>query len=152
MAKVDTTTVVLKQEIALPILLALKLPRKGGVHKDSVSSPLPAPCGNRTHDSWESVASSGNSVEEIAAASQGPKWFQLYVPKDRAIARKLVERAERAGFKAIIVTVDLGERKDADRRNRFALPQNVLLKFTVNGASALPWTTRMTYSNRIDRR
>jgi isopentenyl diphosphate isomerase/L-lactate dehydrogenase-like FMN-dependent dehydrogenase len=37
------------------------------------------------------------------------------------VARKLVERAERAGYQAIILTVDMGEWKDADRRNRFAL-------------------------------
>ena len=47
-----------------------------------------------------------NSVEEVAAASTGPKWFQLYLPKDREIGKRLVERAERAGFRAIILPVD----------------------------------------------
>jgi 4-hydroxymandelate oxidase len=69
-----------------------------------------------------------NSIEEVAAASEGPKWFQLYVPKDRVIAERLVKRAERAGFSAIVVTVDLGERKDADLRHRFALPREMLQK------------------------
>src|SRR5258708_31281105 len=64
----------------------------------------------------------------MAAASRGPKWFQLYVPKDRAVARRLVERVERAGYQAIIVTVDQGEWKDADRRNRFALPKEMLVR------------------------
>jgi isopentenyl diphosphate isomerase/L-lactate dehydrogenase-like FMN-dependent dehydrogenase len=39
-----------------------------------------------------------------------------------------VERVERAGYRALILTVDLGERKDADKRNRFALPRERLLK------------------------
>jgi 4-hydroxymandelate oxidase len=73
-------------------------------------------------------SSVGHSAEEVAAASSGPKWFQLYVPKDREVARTLVQRVERAGYQAIVVTVDLGEWKDADRRNRFALPKEMLVK------------------------
>lgn len=70
----------------------------------------------------------GHSVEEVAAASDGPKWFQIYMPKDRVVARRLIERVDRSGFKAIVLTVDLGERKDADKRNRFALPEPTLRK------------------------
>jgi (S)-2-hydroxy-acid oxidase len=73
-------------------------------------------------------SSAGHAPEEVAASSQGSKWFQLYVPKDRAVGRRLIERVEKAGFQAILVTVDLGERKDADLRNRFALPADMLRK------------------------
>jgi isopentenyl diphosphate isomerase/L-lactate dehydrogenase-like FMN-dependent dehydrogenase len=44
------------------------------------------------------------------------------------VARRLVERVENAGYQAIIVTVDQGEWKDADRRNRFKLPKEMLVK------------------------
>lgn len=139
-AKVDTTTTVLQQEVALPILLA-PVAGQSLFHKQGVLAAARAAASARTIMGVSS--SSGNSVEEIAAASQGPKWFQLYVPKDRTVARKLLERAERNGCKAIIVTVDLGERKDADRRNRFALPQNVLLKHLRD--NGFPVSDRMTY-------
>ena len=47
------------------------------------------------------------SLEEIAAAGgDAPRWFQLYWPNDPALARSLVERAERAGYGAIVLTVD----------------------------------------------
>jgi isopentenyl diphosphate isomerase/L-lactate dehydrogenase-like FMN-dependent dehydrogenase len=46
------------------------------------------------------------SIEEVAAAAQGPLWFQLYFMKERAFNRGFVERAEQAGYKAIVVTVD----------------------------------------------
>lgn len=47
------------------------------------------------------------SLEEIAAASdEGPRWFQLYWPNDPRLARSFVERAERAGYGAIVLTVD----------------------------------------------
>jgi lactate 2-monooxygenase len=49
---------------------------------------------------------SGSTLEEIAAAGSGPKWFQLYWPTDRELAASLLSRAEQAGYLAIVVTVD----------------------------------------------
>ena len=47
------------------------------------------------------------SLEEIAeAGGVAPRWFQLYWPNDPALARSMVERAERAGYGAIVLTVD----------------------------------------------
>lgn len=49
-----------------------------------------------------------------AEAKETPKWFQLYVYKDRKVAANLVRRAEAAGYLAIAVTVDtpvLGRRE-----------------------------------------
>ncbi len=124
-ADVDTSTTVLKQPIALPILLA-------PVAGQSLYHPQGALASARAAAAATTImgvsSSVGHSVEEIAAASSGPKWFQLYMPKDRVVAKRLIERAERSGFKAIVLTVDLGERKDADKRNRFALPENTLRK------------------------
>lgn len=60
----------------------------------------------------------------VAAGGAGRVWFQLYVLKDRGATKALVERAERAGCSALVVTVDapyLG-RRERDVRNRFALP------------------------------
>ncbi len=45
-------------------------------------------------------------LEEVAAAAPGPKWFQLYWPNDRELAASLLARAERAGYEALIVTLD----------------------------------------------
>ncbi|KAJ8966242.1 hypothetical protein NQ314_003657, partial [Rhamnusium bicolor] len=48
-----------------------------------------------------------SSIEEVAeAAANALKWFQLYIYKDRELTKGLVKRAERAGFKAIVLTVD----------------------------------------------
>jgi isopentenyl diphosphate isomerase/L-lactate dehydrogenase-like FMN-dependent dehydrogenase len=143
-AEVKATTTVLKQEIALPVLLA-PVAGQSLFHKQGVLAAVRAAAATRTILGVSS--SSGHSVEEIASASQGPKWFQLYVPRDRTIARKLLERAERTGYQAIIVTVDLGERKDADRRNRFALPQDVLLKHLRDTGFAV--NERMTYDELL---
>ncbi|MBI82485.1 MAG: alpha-hydroxy-acid oxidizing enzyme [Planctomycetaceae bacterium] len=124
-SKVDLSTTVLKQRISLPIMLA-PVAAQRMYHPQGALAVARAAVAAGTVFGVSSSAT--NSVEEIAAASRGPKWFQLYVPKDRAVTRQLVQRVERTGFKAIIVTVDLGEWKDADRRNRFALPKEMLVK------------------------
>ena len=47
------------------------------------------------------------SLEEVAeAGGEAPRWFQLYWPNDPELARSMVERAERAGYGAIVLTVD----------------------------------------------
>jgi lactate 2-monooxygenase len=45
-------------------------------------------------------------LEEVALAAPGPKWFQLYWPADRDICTSLLSRAEAAGYRAIVVTLD----------------------------------------------
>jgi 4-hydroxymandelate oxidase len=69
--------------------------------------------------------SSSRTLEDVAdAAPAAERWFQLYVIRDLAYSRTLVERAEAAGYSAIVLTVDLpvlGYR-ERDRRSGFALP------------------------------
>jgi 4-hydroxymandelate oxidase len=67
---------------------------------------------------------SNTAMEAVFAEAASPRWFQLYVYKDREITRALVQRAEAAGAEAIVLTVDapgLGTR-ERDARNRFQLP------------------------------
>jgi 4-hydroxymandelate oxidase len=49
---------------------------------------------------------SNRSIEEICKAASGPVWFQLYVEDDRKPVQALIERAEAAGAKALVITVD----------------------------------------------
>jgi len=65
------------------------------------------------------------SLEDIArTAPEAPKWFQLYVHRDRGLTAEFVRRAESAGYEAVVFTVDLAVlgRRIRDERNRFALP------------------------------
>jgi len=67
------------------------------------------------------------SLEEVQRASAAPKWFQLYVHKDRGLTRSLVTRAHVAGYQALVLTVDvpvLG-RRERDIRNGFVLPPSL---------------------------
>lgn len=71
---------------------------------------------------------STSSIEEVATtAPNAKKWFQLYIYRDRAITQSLVRRAENAGFKALVLTVDapvFGSRR-SDVRNKFNLPTHL---------------------------
>jgi isopentenyl diphosphate isomerase/L-lactate dehydrogenase-like FMN-dependent dehydrogenase len=67
--------------------------------------------------------------EAVKAAPDVLRLFQLYVTKNREIAKSLVREAEANGFSALVLTVDapqLGKR-EADQRNNFHLPQHLRL-------------------------
>ncbi|AUX26292.1 mycofactocin system heme/flavin oxidoreductase MftD [Sorangium cellulosum] len=84
------------------------------------------------------------SLEAVAEASPGPKWFQLYVHKDRGLTRSLVERAESAGYRALMLTVDtpLLGRRIADVRNGFALPEGLVMANLRDAAAGAPAADR----------
>jgi 4-hydroxymandelate oxidase len=67
------------------------------------------------------------TVEEIAAATTGPLWLQLYWLRQRKVLEDLIDRAEAAGYRAIVLTVDTPRvgRRLRDLRNGFALPPQV---------------------------
>jgi len=70
---------------------------------------------------------SNTAMEKVFAQAASPKWFQLYIYKDRGITKELVQRAEAAGAEAIVLTVDapgLGTR-ERDVRNNFQLPEEL---------------------------
>jgi isopentenyl diphosphate isomerase/L-lactate dehydrogenase-like FMN-dependent dehydrogenase len=69
------------------------------------------------------------SLEDVAEAATGPLWFQLYVDRDHALSESMVRRAEAAGYRAIVLTVDLPVlgRREADLRNGFGLPAHLRL-------------------------
>lgn len=67
---------------------------------------------------------SSRSIEEVAAAApDGTNWFQLYTQADPTRTRELVERAANAGYRALVVTVDLPRLgyRERDRRSAFEL-------------------------------
>nr|KYP41101.1 Peroxisomal (S)-2-hydroxy-acid oxidase [Cajanus cajan] len=126
-SKIDLTTTVLGFKISMPIMIAPTAMQKMAHPEGELATARAASAAGTimTLSSW-----STSSVEEVASTGPGIRFFQLYVLKDRNVAAQLVRRAERAGFKAIALTVDtpiLG-RREADIKNRFTLPPNLLLK------------------------
>ena len=67
------------------------------------------------------------TVEDIARVNAGPKWFQVYVWKDRALVAETLARAKAAGFTGAILTVDvpLAGNRERDHANSFTIPPQV---------------------------
>lgn len=126
-SNIDMTTTVLRFNISMPIMIAPTAMQKMAHPEGEYATARAASAANTimTLSSWAT-----SSVEEVASTGPGVRFFQLYVYKDRDVVRQLVKRAERAGFKAIVLTVDtprLG-RREADIKNRFTLPPFLTLK------------------------
>jgi 4-hydroxymandelate oxidase len=75
---------------------------------------------------------SSTPLEDVARIMQtedrrGPPWFQLYLQHDRGFNRELVQRAERAGYEALVLTVDAPTHgaRDRERRAGFRLPAHI---------------------------
>jgi 4-hydroxymandelate oxidase len=70
---------------------------------------------------------SNRTIEAVRAGTTGPLWFQLYIYRDRGVTAELVQRAERAGCTALVLTVDapLLGRRERDLLNGFHLPPEV---------------------------
>jgi 4-hydroxymandelate oxidase len=71
-------------------------------------------------------------LEDVARAivnepGRGPMWMQLYVQHDRGFTRELVQRAEQAGYEALVVTVDAptSGARDLERRHGFQMPAGI---------------------------
>ncbi|MAC90782.1 alpha-hydroxy acid oxidase [Maricaulis sp.] len=79
------------------------------------------------------------TIEDIARHTDGPKWFQVYVWKDRAIVEKAMERAKAAGFTGLILTVDVpvAGNRERDHLNAFTIPPKINAK-TVSQVLARP--------------
>ena len=62
---------------------------------------------------------SGHKLENVRAASSGPVWYQLYLVGGRQVAEAAIERARRAGFSALVVTIDtpVAGMRERDPRN-----------------------------------
>ncbi|HEX5983959.1 MAG TPA: lactate 2-monooxygenase [Solirubrobacterales bacterium] len=100
----DLSTTILGTEMPAPLLLA-PIGVQKVVHPDG--EPATARAAAALGVPMIASTASHSSLEEIAeAGGDGPRWFQLYWPNDPALARSLVERAERAGYDAIVLTVD----------------------------------------------
>lgn len=140
----DTSTTALGAPLAFPAMIA-PMSLQALVHAEAERATTRA----ASAAGVMMVAStlSSRSLEDIAAAAASaqpaPLWFQLYLYPDEAFNEELLRRVERAGYRALVLTVDapyIGNR-ERDRRNQFTPPPAVSFG---NFASApqVNWLTR----------
>ncbi len=85
------------------------------------------------------------TIEEIGAATAGPKWMQVFLYKDRGLTAEFAARAAAAGYKALILTVDnqVVAGRDRDMRNGMSFPLRWGPRSLLDFASRPGWIWRM---------
>jgi L-lactate dehydrogenase (cytochrome) len=136
---IDTSTTLLGRHIPLPLILAptgyTRIAHSQGelsVARAAARAGLP----------YSLSTMSTRTIEEVAAVSTGPKWFQVYTWKDRGLVRELVERARAADYEALWLTVDtavLG-RRERDVRNGYTFPPQLGPGTIIDGMLHPAWT------------
>lgn len=82
------------------------------------------------------------SIEDVAeAAPHARKWFQLYVWRDHAAGRELMQRAEASGYDTLLLTVDtpVAGARMRDVRNGLTIPPTLTLRTFLDGATHPAW-------------
>ncbi|XP_028417850.1 hydroxyacid oxidase 1-like [Dendronephthya gigantea] len=123
-SNIDMSTTILGEKIDFPICVAAT-----GTHKlahpdgEIATARAVVQAGTCMMLSFYSTS----KIEEVAEASSGLKWLQLYIYKDPSVTLDLIKRAESSGFKAIAVTVDtpLYGQRYGEIRNKFSLPPHL---------------------------
>jgi len=116
-SRVDTSLELLGQQLDNPILLA-PVGNQGSIHPDGELACARA-AGRRKHLMISSTVSTA-SVTEIAGATSGPLWFQLYPSPDARLMRHLLDKASRAGCGVVVLTVDSATRGNREAERWFA--------------------------------
>lgn len=90
------------------------------------------------------------SIEDVAAHTKAPFWFQLYVIRDRLFIESLIERAKAANCSALVLTLDLqvqGQRHK-DIKNGLSAPPKPTLANMINLATKPYWCSQMLKTKR----
>ncbi|KAE7999019.1 hypothetical protein FH972_003506 [Carpinus fangiana] len=121
-SRIDLSTTVLGYRVSAPIMIAPTARHKLAHSEGEVATArAAASCNTIMVLSFMSTC----TVEEVASSCNAIRFFQLYVYKRRDVSAQLIQRAERNGYKGIVLTVDaprLG-RREADIRNKMIAPQ-----------------------------
>ena len=143
----DTTMEMLGETVTMPVALA-PTGLTGMQHADGeiLAAKAAADFGVPFTLSTMSIC----SIEDVAANSDAPFWFQLYVMRDRDFIKRLVERARAANCAALMITLDLqimGQRHK-DVRNGLSAPPKPTLRNIINLMQKPTWCLGMLGTKR----
>src|SRR4051812_9895141 len=124
-SETSAATTVLGTPVSMPVIVApVALQRMA--HPDGEPGMSRAAKEAGTVMTLSTISTSRPS--EVAEAAPGaPRWFQVYVLKDRSVTRALVDEAVEHGFRALVLTVDAPRagRRERDLRTAFAVPHGI---------------------------
>ena len=148
-------TRVLDQDLSMPIGLGPAGLARVAHHEGEVAAARAA---GEAGTVFTLSTGSSRTIEEVADASRGPVWFQLYLWRDPEVIEGLVKRAAAANYGALVLTVDvpiIGQR-ERDLRNGFTLPPRLTARNAVDMLRRPRWLaglvrdTPLTFANFVD--
>jgi len=140
-ADIDLSTSVLGRDVSMPLLLApTGMTRL--FHHDGETAVSKAAAAAGTYYSLSTVGAT--SIEDVAAACDGPKSFQIYVMKDRSLTREFIQRCKDANYDSLILTVDIPVAGNRERELRygFSMPPKLNLAGIAGFAARPGWVYR----------
>ena len=138
----STATTMIGQDVAMPVALA-PTGLTGMQHADG--EILAAQAAEAFGVPFTLSTMSICSIEDVAAHTRQPFWFQLYVMKDRGFIESLIDRAKAARCSALVLTLDLqilGQRHK-DLKNGLSAPPKPTLANLINLATKPRWCLGM---------
>ncbi len=120
-ADLDTSIELFGTPLSMPVIVA-PWAYQSGVHPDGEGGTGRA--AERAGTVMVVSTTTEAFLEEVAAASTGPKWWQLYVFTDRGVTAEMLRRVVASGFRAIVMTVDFQDAglRHRDTRHGFVMP------------------------------
>ena len=143
----STATQMIGQDVAMPVALA-PVGLTGMQHADGEIKAARA--AEAFGVPYTLSTMSINSIEDVAAATTKPFWFQLYTMRDSDYISRLIQRAKDANVSALVITLDLqilGQRHK-DLKNGLSAPPKLTLKTMANLATKWSWGIGMLGAKR----
>ncbi len=136
---INTETTLLGQKLALPFFLSAAA---GPRLFHTVGERAAATVAKEFGTAFCLSTLSSVSIEDVAAIGPDPRWFQLYVWKDRGLVKAMIERAKEAGYSALILTVDfpITGNRERDFKNGFTIPPKAGIKQAIEALRHPAWT------------
>ncbi len=135
---IDLSTALLGKTLELPFFIA-PTGMSRLFHHDKELAVCRAAASFGTMYSLSTMAST--SLEEVAAATQSPKMFQIYIFKDREMTREFVQRCKDARYDALCLTVDtaIAGNRERDHYNGMSMPPRITLKNFFSYGTSFHW-------------
>ncbi|MGI9233800.1 MAG: alpha-hydroxy acid oxidase [Woeseiaceae bacterium] len=138
-AEIDTSTTILGMPTSVPFVLS-----STGASRfyHSEGELAVARAAKKSNVIYGTTSSAMYSLEDVAAVGEAPRFFQVYVFKDRAVTREIVQRCKDNGYDAMFLTVDCATagNRERDFRNQLSIPPRVTPRILWQLMNAPAWT------------
>ena len=146
---IEMGTTVLGQKIDWPVILSPTGASRLFHHE---AEPAVVRAANRFGTIYSLSTLATTTIEDVAAICDGPKMYQVYVFKDRAITRDFVQRCKQQKYDALCLTVDtqVAGNRERDLVTGFGMPPKFGLRSALSYALHFPWTIRAILKPQFD--